>query len=874
MPNQNLKYLDWLKEYQKSFQVKEPFHSAGAQYAFEALQRSLTELSTYTEYFQTPDDEGNYPLVQEKHIDELIEKFQNVSRDISAFRREANSSTFQKEHIDNSLEKTQAEIFSKLEPLIAGDMQTLITAKSQGGVELPLGEMLWQGKVREVEYSGEIKTVGMAMSQRIPMEITDAKGNPTKGFFTAESSIDIDLHKKLKSVIEKEAAGNDTWKAFFQKMYKYTYENQNPYLVKRFHSIKKLMEGQSDLGDIMGLAMQGFPLTPEEKKLMKDPRFCAAGCRCIAGMAEEKNNVDNLTVRGYNKGNIDRRNSAMTAVANLMGVSDEIAPSYSVKVNINGNIATGTFMGMAKGVDLVHLESNSPLLNEMDGMSLENPEYLKSLSNLQALDFICGNSDRHRLNMFYRYDDSNPPKMIGVHGIDNDFSFCTLYDERTHMVPLDKLGFVTESTAKRIMSMTPGTLSVLLESYGLSKEEIDAANNRFSKLQEKLVEGKMYYADKDIDTFEAGHIKIVKDEDLPKVSLYGSLSGLGHNLFATAADALANAANMDRYHYVGENMRPAFQEVKNNWGNMAGLCDDMIQANKGFFIGSSAYRNALGMMKDVMSVRKESMNKGNSTQVEKYLELLDLENQHIDNYLHSKQGKKITSLREQNRVDVMTSAKAVIAKEKEIATKFYQTLLQAENAPKRTTRRIKEMGIDKQFMQERAKLRQKVRIWREEKHHEVFTKLPQEDKNHPEKNMNYVVVSEADEAYNKLAEMNSLRPKTPEYMATKVNLFATNAIELLWEKEQKPGGDQSLHNYCKDKAKLIEQVRKLAANKDFAKKASGLSINSMMENKDQLVSLAEKVVKANILESKHPAVQNANEPKVENVIENQPKIKM
>ena len=494
-----------------------------------------------------------------------------------------------------------------------------------------MGEMLWQGKVREVEYSGEIKTVGMAMSQRIPMEITDAKGNPTKGFFTTESSIDIDLHKKLKSVIEKEAAGNDTWKAFFQKMYKYTYENQNPYLVKRFHSIKKLM---------------------------KDPRFCAAGCRCIAGMAEEKNNVENLTVRGYNKGNIDRRNSAMTAVANLMGVSDEIAPSYSVKVNINGNVANGTFMGMAKGVDLVHLESDSPLLNEMDGMSLENPEYLKSLSNLQALDFICGNSDRHRLNMFYRYDDSNPPKMIGVHGIDNDLSFCTLYDERTHMVPLDKLGFVTESTAKRIMSMTPGTLSVLLESYGLSKEEIDAANNR---------------------------------------------------------------------------------QVNNNWGNMAGLCDDMIQANKGFFIGSSAYRNALGMMKDVMSVRKETMNKESSAQVEKYLELLDLENQHIDNYLHSKQGKKITSLREQNRVDVMTNAKAIIAKEKEIATKFYQTL-------------------------------------------------------------------------------------------------------------------------------------KLAANKDFALKASGISIAEALKDKGKLVSMAEKVVKANILESKHPAAQNANEPKVENAMENQPKV--
>lgn len=47
---------------------------------------------------------------------------------------------------------------------------------------------------------------------------------------------------------------------------------------------------------------------------------------------------------GINPGdNIDKRNSAMTAMANLLGVGDVIAPSVSLKVKVGDKTMTGTF---------------------------------------------------------------------------------------------------------------------------------------------------------------------------------------------------------------------------------------------------------------------------------------------------------------------------------------------------------------------------------------------------------------------------------------------------------------------------------------------------------------------------------------------------
>ena len=44
------------------------------------------------------------------------------------------------------------------------------------------------------------------------------------------------------------------------------------------------------------------------------------------------------------------------------------------------------------------------------------------LADMQVLDYLCGNVDRHGANLVYQLDDNG--KIIGIQGIDNDSSFA------------------------------------------------------------------------------------------------------------------------------------------------------------------------------------------------------------------------------------------------------------------------------------------------------------------------------------------------------------------------------------------------------------------------------------------------------------------
>ena len=96
---------------------------------------------------------------------------------------------------------------------------------------------------------------------------------------------------------------------------------------------------------------------------------------------------------------VDNRNAAMNAVAELLNVPNLLAKSAPMKViNKNGNTVEGTFMMQAKGVDVSNLGKDDW---KYDAKSLENLDgrALKSIADLQVLDYICGNTDRHGANI-------------------------------------------------------------------------------------------------------------------------------------------------------------------------------------------------------------------------------------------------------------------------------------------------------------------------------------------------------------------------------------------------------------------------------------------------------------------------------------------
>ncbi|MCR4708155.1 MAG: hypothetical protein K5746_09465 [Clostridiales bacterium] len=160
-------------------------------------------------------------------------------------------------------------------------------------------------------------------------------------------------------------------------------------------------------------------------------------------------------------GRIDTRNAAMSSVAGLLGVSHVIARSTPMQIiDAKGNKVNGTFMMEAKGMDPDDLPPEAEKVS-LDCANKTDGKAFKDAADLQVLDYICGNVDRHPANFFLKFDKKG--KLSGIQGIDNGCSFGTL-------VPKFGEGFnrlaaavdwkvMSESMYNKIRDLTPAQLN-------------------------------------------------------------------------------------------------------------------------------------------------------------------------------------------------------------------------------------------------------------------------------------------------------------------------------------------------------------------------------------------------------------------------------
>ena len=188
-------------------------------------------------------------------------------------------------------------------------------------------------------------------------------------------------------------------------------------------------------------------------------------------------------------GRFDTRNSAMSAVADLLGMPNVIARSKPMKIiDRNGNVIEGTFMEGAKGMDPNNLPPEAKDL-KAGCMENTNGQAFKDIANLQILDYLCGNHDRHNENMLYQFDKNG--KLCGVQGIDNDSALGVLTNKELGkanrnykwMTNLSNMKVIPEDTAKRVMALDESTLKYALRGYGLTESELDAACVRLKNLK-------------------------------------------------------------------------------------------------------------------------------------------------------------------------------------------------------------------------------------------------------------------------------------------------------------------------------------------------------------------------------------------------------
>ncbi len=615
-----------------------------------AIANALQSLKDVTAPFYEANEQGVFPTVTEEQLTNLQGAYRNVIDTIGKFVPAQN----------NQPAENMANMMKGLKNVLGQDLNALTLAKQ--GQYASLQEMLKQGRTVRVEVNGPMERFGAQASSRLRIDVPGPDGTTVKGFFTAEvgtyekaqaeqmltNSVDQVCdrygHPELKEAVKllvgaevqkcldargSQILGNGDKVAEFSR--KVIRNGADPETFRDLINENETVVGEANVAKLK--TTEGTKIIMDVLKEMSV--ISLAGAYKMAGLT----------------GNIDRRNSAMSTMADLLGMGNAIAGSRPMTVVQDGKEIKGTFMNFAEGWDLQNVNPDNPL-RKMGPEDMMNPAALSSLSDLQALDFICGNTDRHMGNMFYKVE-GNPPRFTGVQGIDNDYSF--IVNPTNNFVALKSLGMITDKTADKIMALTPALLETTLSAYGLSKEEMDAAWTRTHQLQNRIQEDRDYFRDKPVGYVEEGHIRIMTEEQIAQIPPSSPIYQMG--LFKRVLDA--PKVNTDYAAKAADSrLDDRIKQLQENAQAMTRALNAVEDANRGFFIGSSSYRNALKGVREMVSARNQYVKNVTQEGLQEYAQKLNDAKTRIATYLDYKERipEDRRSDLEKRRIDAMRKA--------------------------------------------------------------------------------------------------------------------------------------------------------------------------------------------------------------------------
>ncbi len=512
-----------------------------------------------------------------------------------------------------------------------------------------------------VDFRGKkIGVMTNRLSGRIPMTVVDSSGKRVKGVFTKASYVSIkkdynDTIKKVtdcfdspafqnsigiykKALINNGAFGNGhidpdqiTPKMVTDKL-KEPFMNIIPSFRKYLDDIGADLYGiaidkatdEQVLGFFYNQVMEsgvtetlqkaGVELNylPEEAMDILKEDFHAA-------VKERLSDVVNARDLGLHDGDrVDSRNSAMSALAGVLGLNKMCARSVNMKyLDEEGNEVEGTFMELAEGLDLMGKNGDKLFVHVADDPFGSPCKAIPELADMQILDFLSGNVDRHGGNMTYKVDENG--KIAGVMAIDNDTSFGTVPIQKKsgvfRLAGVDQLKVITEDMANKISKMTPEMLKFSLRGRGLTDDEMKAACQRLTDLKDKVKEGLHAKSLADLVQANNGPICIMKREDMEKVPINALADE--KNVFKNVRDYMNESMEEARekgYEYDANAKRPdspnltevSTTERKFTAGGIADSMGDMARMIKnevtGFVVsGLSKFLHSSGKWRSMIS---------------------------------------------------------------------------------------------------------------------------------------------------------------------------------------------------------------------------------------------------------------------------------
>ncbi len=206
---------------------------------------------------------------------------------------------------------------------------------------------------------------------------------------------------------------------------------------------------------------------------------------------------------------MELRNVAMSDVGDLLGTPDLLCRSRTVRVMCDGKLTDGVVMDLAKGEDpgSFKADDNHPvrmITTEQAKDCYNQPGPLKQIADMQILDYVCLNVDRHQENLFYEYEGlgTDHPKLVGIQGIDNDGSFGKLVpnpNQKTNMLPaLNNMVVISREMWDKIQDpQLPDKVADAILKRGMTQEEAKAAKERIQMVKDAVNGGKLRIVEQD-----------------------------------------------------------------------------------------------------------------------------------------------------------------------------------------------------------------------------------------------------------------------------------------------------------------------------------------------------------------------------------------
>lgn len=416
-----------------------------------------------------------------------------------------------------------------------------------------LADAFQYARTLRLDISGSpVKATGSSLSNRIPVTWKAEDGSIRRGFFTQDEKImptDEVLRRFREQYPEPEL------KEFWD-------------VLDKADGTYAIWNGFASGHMLTGKAYDPFREHKRRQEWLENPRTEEILKRLNREYTQAFNYMQNLEATVGS--DVADRNSAMTAVADLLGRGELLARSQKAVLIQDGVAMQGCIMEQAIGSDPAHLQKDDPLAlwgaNYREQRTPFSQDARLKIADLQVIDFICGNTDRHARNFLYQFDvtDKTHPVLSGIVGIDNDSTFGTYLlnqedvgkkaqEARMNTVPLEDMLVITRSMADKVLSINGDTLDMVLRGYNLSAKERQAAVTRLTRLQEAIQEGLEYFKDEpEPEALEPGKIRTVADEDFNLLNTH--MLAYTDNLYRRAQ----NTAN----EMIGEGPDPNVAEGK------------------------------------------------------------------------------------------------------------------------------------------------------------------------------------------------------------------------------------------------------------------------------------------------------------------------